>query len=263
MKIFIVFVASFICFAYGRHRRETTGNDLPFFPVERLNTEFRNFQLEGCSNEVDQCLKTVHDKAKTCVTTFKTNPKVDSCLNRDDIKERHKTFQEASFKWHKSLDLCLAGNECEDCPSTIQNDQPAYDNDDNDDFESFREKRMVHGRDGRDSSESNEGSDSESEQLKKSVSKCWKGVKKAKKECMKQATRCQPFAQCYGEGARPTDARLAAWYDSIKTQRDSTERTGKENLKLMLSCIATAPVRSARDALIADPEGVIVEPDEY
>lgn len=88
------------------------------------------------------CLRAVHEKAKTCVTTFKSNLKVETCLNRDDLKQAHKAYKEASFKWHKDMDSCLAGNECEDCPPISQGDEPAYDNDDNDESVFLREKRV-------------------------------------------------------------------------------------------------------------------------
>lgn len=62
-------------------------------------------------------------------------------MDREDLKTLHTAFIGASRKWHKSMDTCLAGEECNDCPPLVQNDG-VY-NDDDDDTQP-RDKRVCY-----------------------------------------------------------------------------------------------------------------------
>lgn len=73
------------------------------------------------------------------------------------------------------------------------------------------------------------------------------------------------FFSCYGQStgsAVPTEPRLLQWYTAIKSQRAQTAQLLQQEIDLMSQCLSV-PARSARDAYIDDPAGVVVELDEY
>jgi uncharacterized protein (DUF736 family) len=219
-------IIPFLCLSlsYDVHSRFVSEH----FQTDRLTNEFGQFRIVGCSDEIGQCWKTFHDKAKTCVAKFRTNPKFQTCMNRQDVKDGHRAFVQSMFKWHKSMGLCLAGNECEDCPAEIQSDAAS------DDEALYFFKREID-----DNEDSDEGN--ESDQLKNAMRKCFKGVGKWQRQCQKDSVKCEVFARCFGEGQRPNDQRLSRWYTAIKDQRGTSERMQRTFYDALFNCISNEP----------------------
>lgn len=153
---------------------------------------------------------------------FRTNPKFQTCMTRQDVKDGHRAFVQAMFKWHKSMGSCLAGNECEDCPVEIQSDAAS-----NDEALYFFKRVSSLGPIFRltnlvpqptfdtthlkydthyvlsvwptlikeiDDDEDSDGGN-ESDQLKNSMRKCFKGVGKWQRQCQKESVKCEAFAK--------------------------------------------------------------------
>jgi len=202
---------------YGRYVQET-------FPADRLTNSFKNFRLDGCTDEIGRCWKMHHEKAKTCTTKFRDNPKFEMCMRRPDISGARKAFRQSSFDWHTSFDLCLAGNECENCSDDVQNAEGDEEEDD----------AIVN---------ENNASDNGTGSLEKLLGDCWNIADRDERNCLNKSLRCVIFANCFGKGQRPIDQRLSRWYTSVKAQRERSANLQKSYMTMLFNCVIQAEER--------------------
>jgi hypothetical protein len=193
---------------------------LPHFPYKKLSSDFQKFHLsipESCGPEINQSNFRLHQLGRRCYHHFWIHQQdvIQACMNRDDLKDTVKQWQETSFKWHEAVQKCLNG---EDPPE-----------DEEDTFFLFRKKRNVDDNSNDDDSDDDDSEDDDDKLLrmrrnaKKKMDKglvgihvCRRDMKQLKQEVDEAIAACPQAARCFGVGDEPTDENQKKWFNYIK-----------------------------------------------
>jgi len=215
MKV-LLFLLPFLCHVRADEPGES--DDLNFFNSNELSGGFRRYEVTECSQEVNACMRDIHQSVQRCLVQWKrqSGPRYDHCMKNDPVVvNASRDWQKPSFKWHKAMDQCLAG---EDAPTVaalqslaIESAAMAY---------YSRKKRDTPTAD---------------------VAACWRAARQKSDQCKEKAGQCTRFAHCYGEGAEPSNESAKRWFDHIKRLRTETKNKSKIHIMHMGHCLRNEP----------------------
>uniref|UniRef100_A0A915J4X6 Secreted protein n=1 Tax=Romanomermis culicivorax TaxID=13658 RepID=A0A915J4X6_ROMCU len=110
-KLLLAFAS--VAILQARVKRDEPDIRMPHFNIDLLDPSFASYNLPQCTSDVNECMKNLHTEAIKCVVKLRANPAAAQCMANDEqVKSGHEQFQKNSFKWHKSVELCLKGQEC-------------------------------------------------------------------------------------------------------------------------------------------------------
>jgi len=193
--------------------------NLKFFDESQLSDGFRRYEVTGCPDEVNTCLREMHESVKGCVEKWKqqAGPRYEHCINNDQVViNASKDWQKPSLKWHKAMDRCLQGNEG---PTQEQLQSLGIE----------AAAMAYYSRRKRDAPTADD------------VASCWRTSRQKRDQCKQKAMQCTKFAHCYGEGPEPSSASAKRWYDLVKRLRDETKQKSKVHIMHMGHCLRNEP----------------------
>jgi len=193
--------------------------NLKFFDESLLSDGFRRYEVTGCSDEVNTCLRDMHQTVKQCVTKWQqqAGPRYEHCIKNDQVViNASKDWQVPSLKWHKAMDQCLKGNEA---PSQEQLQSLAIET----------AAMAYYSRRRRDAPTAED------------VASCWRESRQKRDQCKQKAMQCTPFAHCYGEGPEPSGESAKRWYNHVKRLRNETKDKSKIHIMHMGHCLRNEP----------------------
>jgi len=215
MKL-LLFLVPFLCLARAD---ETDDEGLKYYNRNEFSAGFRNYEANTCPQEVNACLRDMHETVQGCVQKWKTQAgaRYIYCIKNDPVVvNASRDWQVPSFKWHKAMDKCLAGEEAPTAEAlqslAIESAAMAY---------YSRRKRNSPAAD--------------------EVTACWRGARQKSDQCKEKAIQCTRFAHCYGEGAEPSDASAKRWFDYVKRLRTETKNKSKIHVMHMGHCLRNEP----------------------
>jgi len=194
-------------------------DNLKYYNLNEFSDGFRQYDAADCSDEVNTCLRQMHENAKRCIGLWRqqAGERFQHCITNDAVVQNAtKDWQVPSFKWHKAMDQCLAGREAPTQQAleslAIQSAAMSY-----------------YSRRKRDAAASEE------------VTQCWRSSRQQKTECLQKAAQCTAFAHCYGEGAEPTNESAKRWFNHVKRLRAETQQKSKIYIMHMGHCLRNEP----------------------
>jgi hypothetical protein len=214
MKVLLFLSLAIVCMA-----RPDGEEGLKYFDESQLSDGFRRYEATGCPDEVNTCLREMHESVKGCVNQWKqqAGPRYEHCVKNDPVVvNASRDWQVPSLKWHKAMDKCLQGNEA---PSQDQLQSLAIEN----------AAMAYYSRRKRDAPTSD------------AVATCWRTSRQKRDQCKQKAMQCTQFAHCYGEGPEPTSASAKRWYNLVKRLRDETKQKSKIHIMHMGHCLRNEP----------------------
>jgi len=195
-------------------------SNLRYFKLGELSDGFKRYEVTGCAQDVNTCIREMHESVKGCVEKWKqqAGERFDHCVNNDQVVvNANKEWQRHSLSWHKGMDQCLQGTEAPSQEALnswhVESAAMAY--------YSSRKKR--------DAAASDE------------VATCWRTARQKRDQCKQKAVQCTQFAHCYGEGPEPSSESAKRWYNHVKHCRDETKRTSKTHIMHMGHCLRNEP----------------------
>jgi len=217
MKILLVVPILGLLIGYGRADETQVG--LKYFDQSQLSENFRAYRVTGCSDEVNACLREMHESVHSCVNQWKrqAGPRYEHCVKNDPVvMNASRDWQVPSLKWHKAMDQCLSGNEAPS-PQALQSlaieaAAMAY---------YSRRKRNTPTSD--------------------DVASCWRAARAKGDQCKQKANQCTQFAHCYGEGPEPSNESAKRWYHYVKRLRTETKNKSKIHIMHMGHCLRNEP----------------------
>jgi len=197
--------------------------DLDYFKNDDLGVSFKSYEVkipEGCDADINSCFAEHHTAAKFCVDQWKNHcgQYFDQCNEDPEMAQMSKTWQEASFHWHKAVENCLEGRAppAEAASSSM--------------FLAFlkRKKRSSHSGQGHHNTEAN-----------LAPKECFKRVNEKAEVCNAKIEECAPLARCWGLGNAPTgvSANAVTWFEHIKELRATTENSMKAFKTRIMECV--------------------------
>jgi len=194
-------------------------DDLPYFDKTQLSETFRRYEVTGCSGEVNNCLKDIHQSVSRCATLWKqqAGDRYTHCITTDQVVvNASRDFQRPSQKWHKAMDDCLSGNN----PPSVEA------------LQSVAVEAAVMAYFSRRKRDTPTADD---------VTACWREVRQKYTQCKQKAAQCTEFAHCYGEGPEPSDENAKRWYNYVKKIREETKAKARNFTMHMGHCLRNEP----------------------
>jgi len=217
MKI-LLFLVPILCLARA-DGTDDSDDSLKHFNRNEFSDSFRRYEIADCSQEVNACLRDMHVSVVQCVAQWKrqAGPRYDHCIKNDPVViNASRDWQVPSFKWHKAMDKCLAGEEAPTAQAlqslAIESAAMAF---------YSRRKRDTPSAD--------------------DVAACWRAARTKSDQCKAKAGQCTRFAHCYGEGAEPSNESAKRWFDHIKRLRTETKNKSKIHVMHMGHCLRNEP----------------------
>jgi len=200
---------------------ESPEDGLKFFDRSQLSEGFRRYEATGCSQDVNTCLREMHENVQRCVTKWRqqAGERFDHCNKNDAVVvNASRDWQVPSLKWHKAMDQCLSGTEAPTAEAlqslAIESAAMSYYN--------SRRKR-------------------DTPPTSDDVAACWRTSRQKRDQCKEKAMQCTQFAHCYGEGAEPSNESAKRWYQHVKRLRTETKNKSKIHVMHMGHCLRNEP----------------------
>uniref|UniRef100_A0A914VI10 Uncharacterized protein n=1 Tax=Plectus sambesii TaxID=2011161 RepID=A0A914VI10_9BILA len=206
-----------------------------------LSSQFRLFNMSSsnCNPELWECIASLHQRALMCARLQQAenerSDKYEECAANEDIKQARKDWEKASGKWHKTLDMCLAGEAV-----------PAEEEEAG--FFLFRRKRSTEEEaPGPSHPHRHPQYRGHGPRVFANAAECWRDVGAHRRDCAMKAKECTEYAVCSGVEGTEVPEGKQEWFDRSKQLRERQTQTLTDYEKKLHDCLGTAEPAKAME----------------
>jgi hypothetical protein len=232
----------------AKKRAEDMNSMLKDSNMAKLSSEFKLFNISSsdCNPDLWECIASLHERAVMCARLQQTenerSDKYDECSANEDIIRARKDWEKASGKWHKALDMCMAGDavpEEEEADAFVyllrrkRNSEPHKPAENPGPAHPHRHTSHMRGHGPR---------------VFENAAECWRDVVAHRRDCSSKALECPEYAVCSGmEGVEVPEGKQA-WFDRSKELREKQKQTMHDYEKKLHECLGNPEPARAMEA---------------